>query len=150
MSIASCPKVSPGWVANRVANGCSAGPSRYRFWEVGRFWNGEPFVLVAGEPRPGGAAARAGIRSGDRIDLRDQTPAMRRVLYVGPSGAAPLNLVVRRNGRSLTIPFVGGTLWDGATIQKLLPAALLLVSGFCFLGRAILIVARRASLSEAR
>ncbi len=121
-----------------------------RFWEVGRFWNGEPFVLVAGEPRPGGAAARAGIQNGDRIDLRDQTPAMRRLLYVGPRGAAPLNLIVRRQGLPLTVTFVGGTLWDGATLQKLLTTVLPMISGFCLLGCALLIVARRAALSEAR
>lgn len=121
-----------------------------RFWEVGRFWNGEPFVLVMGEPRPGSATARAGIRSGDRVDLRDQTPAMRRVLYVGPSGAAPLNLVIRRNGSPVTIPFVGGTVWDGATTQKLLGVLVPIVGGFCFLGCAVLIVLRRASLAEAR
>jgi hypothetical protein len=121
-----------------------------RFWEVGRFWNGEPFVLVAGEPRPGGAAARAGIRNGDRIDLRDQTPAMRRTLYVGPRGAAPMDLIVRRDGRPIELSFVGGTVWDGATLTKMLASIVSLVGGFCFLGCALLIIARRASLVEAR
>jgi hypothetical protein len=121
-----------------------------RFWEVGRFWNGEPFVLVAGEPRPGGAAARAGIRISDRIDLRDQTPAMRRMLYVGPRGAASTDLIVRREGRPIKLPFVGGTVWDGATLTKMLTIVVALVGGICFLGCALLIIARRASLVEAR
>src|SRR5262249_45560004 len=67
-----------------------------------------------------------------------------------PRGAAPMDLIVRRDGRPSRISYAGGTVWDGATLTKMLASVVSLVGGFSFFGCALLIIARPASLVEAR
>ncbi|HKE36279.1 MAG TPA: hypothetical protein VKB39_02545 [Candidatus Baltobacteraceae bacterium] len=134
------------FVAGEIANTFN-GHSRY--WDFGRYSNGEPFVLVAGEPRSGGAAAEAGIRRDDRFDLREQTFATRWAENAGPS-SEPLTLIVRRGERVISIRFLGSTVWDGAIIPKMLYRLVPAIAGLWFLGCALLITTRRASQAEGR
>lgn len=121
-----------------------------RFWDVTRRWDGEPFVLVLRQPRAGGAAERAGLQKGDRFDIREQSAAMRIANVVGPRGTTPMTLIVRRGGRTISIPFVGSTVWGGASTVKLLYREIPAITGLFFLGCALLIVTRRASQAEGR
>lgn len=134
------------FVASEIANTFN-GHSRY--WDFGRYSSGAPFVLVAGEPRSGGAAARAGIQRGDRLDLREQPSATRWAETAGPS-SEPLMLIVRRDGRVLSIRFLGSTVWDGAVIPKILYRLVPAIAGLWFVGCALLIATRRASQVEGR
>lgn len=133
-----------------VAEQVSTFNGESRFWDVGRTWSGEPFVLTLGQPRAGGAAERAGIQKGDRLDIREQSRAMRISNVVGPRGTTPMMLIVRRGGRTIPIPFVGSTVWDGAPVVKLLYREIPAITGLFFLGCALLIATRRASQTEGR
>jgi len=57
-----------------------------------------PYVLDVASVTPGGAAARAGVRGGDRIDLRALSGDDRVLLVVAPVAGRRIDLQLRRNG----------------------------------------------------
>jgi hypothetical protein len=82
------------------------------------FWNSvdaptrQPFVLVFRQPVPGGATARAGIRDGDTLDLREQSLEGRvQPLYL-PSAAGPLSLLIHRGARTFSVRMLADSVWE--------------------------------------
>ncbi len=105
---------------------------------------GTPFVVDVASLAPGGPAARAGVRAGDRIDVRTLPFADRVLLVAAPVADRPLHVVVERRGRTLSLDVVPVSMplrWDG-WIGYLI---LVWIAAF-----AALIAWRRPGLPEAR
>ena len=45
----------------------------YGFWDDTFASTSQPYVVSIFQPRPGGATDQAGLRDGDRVDLREQS-----------------------------------------------------------------------------
>ena len=88
-------------------------------------WNGAvsrtlqpagPFVVEVVSVAASGPAARAGLRAGDRIDLRAIPFEDRVFLIAAPVAHHPIPLIVERNGdvrRIVIVPEPRPTTWDG-------------------------------------
>ncbi len=118
------------------------------------FWTGEPgwtlepagtpFVVDVASLTRNGPAARAGVRAGDRIDLRSLSFADRVLLVAAPVARRPLHVVVERQRRTFAVDVVPVSMplrWDG-WIGYLI---LVWIAAF-----AALIAWRRPGLPEAR
>lgn len=116
-------------------------------------WNGDPgwalqpagpFVVEVGAVAPRGAAAHAGVLTGDGIDLRRQPFDVRVLAVIGPPAGRPLPVLVERGGRAVPVTIVPGHAamrWD-AWLGYLI---LLWMAAF-----AGVMAWRRAALREAR
>lgn len=95
------------------------GRAWYGFWDANVAPSDLPYVIKIKGPRTGGASERAGLRDGDRIDLREQNLQARiAALYQLPA-TQPTSLIVRRGGATLPITVMGSTAWEGAPLWKL-------------------------------
>ena len=109
---------APPWLGSVGAN---SGPSS------------KPFNLAVTSVKPGGPAARAGLRRGDLIDIRANTLAERYSLFQAPLNGRPLTLLVQRGSlqEKLTVvpqaPQLTWVFWPGtfAALWLLLFAALI-------------------------
>src|SRR6516165_5093537 len=63
------------------------------WWDAGEGPSGQAYVYGLYDPVPGGAAARAGVHDGDRIDLREQTFEARVRWLAEPLAGEPLRLI---------------------------------------------------------
>jgi hypothetical protein len=117
-------------------------------WPGDPGWTLEPtphaFVVGVASLTPNGPAARAGVRAGDRIDVRALAASDRILLVMVPVAGRPLHVALERGGRVLAVDVVpqGMSLrWDGWT-------------GYLVLGWiaafAALIAWRRPGMPEAR
>jgi GAF domain len=121
----------------------------YGFWDT-NVPTASPYVSVIAKPVPGGAAARAGLREGDRLDLRDQNEAARIAVLFQLMATQRTHLVVERGARTLPIAVIGSTVWDGAPVWKIATMALVTVASVFFIACALLIALRRSARSDAR
>ncbi|MFY9664226.1 MAG: hypothetical protein WAK19_07210 [Candidatus Cybelea sp.] len=109
-----------------------------------------PFTLAAIDVIPNGAAARAGIRVGDRFDLRRQSLDGRVGLLWQPVANRPVAYVVQRDGASLTAVVTASSMWDQNAWLKI-PFSLIEGTSLLFLmGCALLIALRRSTSFNAR
>ncbi|HEY1975643.1 MAG TPA: GAF domain-containing protein [Candidatus Baltobacteraceae bacterium] len=122
----------------------------YGYWDANVAMTEQPFTVSVVEPVPGGAADRAGLRNGDRIDLRLQSLEGRTRISTQPVGAQPTLLIVTRGARTFAARVAGSTLWDGQTAWKTLNATLGSIGGFWFLACAFLIATRPQVSRDAR
>jgi hypothetical protein len=106
-------------------------------------------VLTAGPPAPGGSAARAGIREGDRFDLREQTLQARTAL-MGRVPAWPVTLMVHRGTAAFSTSITANTVREGVQFLDALPQLLILVASCGYLACALLIILRRAWARDGR
>jgi hypothetical protein len=127
-------------------------PPWYGWWEgVGvTSPTTQPYTSAFGSPVPGGTIARAGIRGGDWIDLRQQSPDARFGLSAQPMAKRPLTLVIHRGARTFAIRVLPSTLWEGAVRFKLWTLIPGWIASTLLLGCAFLIAIRRASTTEGR
>lgn len=126
------------------------GPPWWGWFDVFRVPSGQPYVLVSLQPRSGGATDRAGIKAGDRFDVREQDLSARIALFTQPVPTKPIMLVVRRGAGTFRTRLVGSTTWDGAVPWKFTVNILPLISSIWFVGCALLITTRRSSSPIAR
>jgi hypothetical protein len=124
------------------------GRSQYGYWDAVTVPAGQPFVAEIVHPIAGGSAARAGVREGDRIDLRDLGVYDRVALLFQPVTSVPVSLVVRRAREKLAIPVVADTVYDGNVLLKLAVAIPNDVAEWWILGCALLLALRRWQTRE--
>lgn len=140
------------WAAAALANyaGFCGNPPWWGWWDVDYVPTAQPYILKFDPPQPGGAAARAGIRGGDRLDLREQSLPVRVRLYSQPVADAPIALVLHRGTQRFTVRVIASTSAQGNVALKAWTLGLGIVSSAWFIGCALLIALRRASRTEAR
>jgi hypothetical protein len=121
----------------------------YGFWDT-NVPTASPYISVIAKPVVGGAAALAGLREGDRIDLREQNEAARIAVLFQLMATQPTRLVVERGVTKLAIEVTGSTIWDGAPIWKLATMGLVTIASVFFIACALLIALRRSVRRDAR
>jgi hypothetical protein len=125
------------------------GPPWFGWWDAIVVRTADPFVVGIADPHPGGASAAAGLRDGDRLDLRELgIDARTRVMWQLPA-TEPTRLTVHRDHQALTVNVTGGTIWDGSATRRI-THVLLAIPGAFFLGCALLIIRRRSQTYEGR
>lgn len=87
----------------------------YGIWGIYNFPTGQPYVERFDPPQPGLAAARAGIRAGDWMDLRDQNLTVRIGMFAQPMAMQPIPLVVHRGARRFMTSLIPTTMWEDRT-----------------------------------
>lgn len=122
----------------------------FGFWDANAATSGKPYTIAIAQPRPDGASASAGLRDGDLIDLRDQSLSSRVAVAYQPMATQFTPLRVRRNSSLVTVSVKGSTSWEGAPAWKLPTQISRPLSGFWFVGCAVLIALRRRSDRDAR
>ena len=140
------------WAVAALANyvGFAGNPPWWGWWDVDYFPSAQPYVVKFDPPQPGGAAARAGIRGGDWLDLREQSLSVRVRLYAQPVAGTPIALVLHRGTQRLTVRVIASSSAQGNVALKAWSLGLGILSSAWFIGCALLIALRRAGLSEAR
>jgi hypothetical protein len=120
------------------------------------FWNsligptGQPYIMYVADATPGGATWRAGLRDGDRIDLRRQEPEARVAVIFQLLASQTTTLHVQRGSRRFDAHVLGGSVFEGDLLYNI-PAELLAGVGFfLLLGCAWLVALRRWPVTEAR
>lgn len=121
------------------------GRAWYGFWDANVAPTNVPYVIRLKAPRAGGASDRAGLREGDRIDLRRQSLQARVAVLYQLLATQPTTLTVYRAGSSRAVAVTGSTVWDDAPLWKL-PALLFpLFAALWFTACAFVIALRRSS-----
>lgn len=140
------------WAVANFANyaGIAGHAPWWGWWDVDYFPTAQPYIVKFDPPQPDGAAARAGIRGGDWLDLREQSLAARVRLYAQPVAGAPIALVLHRGMRQFAVRVIPSTSAEGNVALKAWSLGLGLLSSAWFIACALLIALRRAALSEAR
>jgi hypothetical protein len=110
----------------------------------------QPFVVQIVGTTNDGATARAGIRDGDRIDLRDLNRYARGALLVRSRTTKTTNLVIRRDGRIFTTQLHASTIYQGNEAVNLPEVVLLFLACYLAFGCACVIAARRSQMREGR
>ncbi|HVA33957.1 MAG TPA: GAF domain-containing protein [Candidatus Baltobacteraceae bacterium] len=122
----------------------------YGWWDSTSAVTAQPYVLAIIGVRPGGATAKAGLRDGDTLDLREQSLDARMARVFQPSAAAPTELVLRRDGRRFTASVLGSSTFEGETAFKVPAKVFGIVAGAWFVLCATLITLRRSQDRDAR
>lgn len=138
------------WIAAAALSNFGARAFAYGWYDVDTFATTQPYVIRFDAPQPDGAGARAGIRAGDFLDLREQPADVRWWLAFQPIAGHAISLQIRRGASSLSSVIVPSTVWDGDWRLKILTALVEMFSSAWFVGCATILVLRRAALREAR
>src|SRR5580692_11596847 len=120
----------------------------FGYWDAVTAQTGQPYIVEIAQPTAGGAAARAGLQDGDRIDLRDVDAAARVALLYQPTAVRPVRLVVQRAGKTFAVKFVGSSQYETNMTVKVIVNVIALMPGFLALCCAWLIALRRSQTSE--
>src|SRR5262249_28905530 len=122
----------------------------FGYWDGITSMTDRAYVLAVVDPAPNGAMSKAGLRDGDRIDLREQSLPTRVAIAFQPMATEPVDLVVRRDGRTIVANAVGSTVWEGNARSKVFAQVLTLFEWSLFLVCAGLVTMRRWWVVEAR
>jgi hypothetical protein len=142
--------VGAAWLVAAAIDSFSARGFAYGWYDADTFATGQPYTARFDAPQPDGAAARAGIRAGDLLDLREQPADVRWWLAYQPVAGRPLTLHLRRDGNPLPIVIVPSSSWGGDWRLKILTILAQMLASAWFVGCATVLVLRRAALREAR
>ena len=108
-------------------------------------------LMTVRVPRADGASARAGLKDGDVLVLREQNFATRVSLFIQPTAGVPLDLVVRRVERPpFHVRFFAGTTWESEAVWKMLLVLPGIISSLWFIACAALIAIRVSTSFDAR
>lgn len=121
----------------------ASGRAWFGFWDANAAGSGRPYVVTIAQPRPGGATAQAGLRDGDRVDLREQPLSTRIAVAYQPMSTQPTVLEVHRGSTTFNAAVTASTVWEGVPVWKLPPGISRPLASFWFAACALLIVARR-------
>jgi len=120
----------------------------FGYWDA-TFKRSGPYVATVGQPRHGGAAERAGLRLGDRIDFRELEPVTRIWVFWQPA-SRPVTFLIHRGAHTLPVTLTPSSVYEGAAALKF-PQHVLALIAFCvFLFCALLIALRRSGSFEGR
>lgn len=122
----------------------------FGFWDSVTLPTERPFIAQIARIAKGGASARAGIRNGDRIDLRSIGTFERAALLFQPVTTKPITFVVLRNGKPVTVRFFGSTQYEGNAWLKTTNSILWVLAYLWALGCAWLVGLRRWQTREGR
>jgi GAF domain-containing protein len=122
----------------------------YGYWDAVTADSGQPYVVEIAQPTPGGAAARAGLHDGDRIDLRQVDAAARVALLYQPTAVRPVRLMVQRAKKTFAVEFVGSSQYETNMTVKVIVNVVALLPYLLALCCAWLIALRRSQTSEGR
>lgn len=124
----------------------------YGYWDaVVASPPGDARLMIVRTARAGGASARAGLKDGDVLVLREQNFATRASLFIQPDAVEPFDLLVRRAGRApFHVRFLAGTTWDSESVWKVLLVLPGTISSLWFIACAALIAIRVAGSFDAR
>ncbi len=120
-----------------------AGRAWYGWWDANADTSGQRFTVAVAQPRPGGASAKAGLRDGDRIDLREQSLSTRVGVAYQPLATRPSVLKVHRGSATLALAVTPSTVWEGVPAWKFPPLISTAVASLWFVLCALLIALRR-------
>jgi hypothetical protein len=120
------------------------------YWDSLTVPTGQPFIVRIDQSVAGGATSRAGVRDGDRIDLRDLNSYERAALFFQPLTTKPVTLVIRRGDKTLAARVVPSTQYEAESFSKVVPNALLFVADLWITGCALLVGLRRWRTREGR
>ncbi|HLI96514.1 MAG TPA: hypothetical protein VKT72_10565 [Candidatus Baltobacteraceae bacterium] len=120
------------------------------YWDAQTASTGSPFVVRLTQVVPGGAADRAGLRDGDRIDVRKLDVDARAGVLFQPVATRSMTLPVMRGGNTRTVRFTPSTVYDLNSTLKIVSDALWLFALFWVLCCAWLIAVRRWQMPEAQ
>lgn len=122
----------------------------YGWWDANDIAVGQPYVVAVAQPRPGGASARAGLRDGDRIDLREQNITARIAVVYQPMATERTFLKIHRGSSALVVGVDASTVWEGEPLWKVPPTIARPLAGVWFIICAMLIALRRWWSRDAR
>lgn len=134
--------------AAAVSHG-AGGQLWFGWWDSNVLTSG-PYTVTIVEPRPGGATERAGLRAGDRLDLRDQSLASRIAIVAQPSSTEPTDVTALRGDTSSTHRLIGSTNWEGPAQWKIPVQLLSAVAFIWFAACALLLALRKATNRDAQ
>jgi len=120
------------------------------WWDAEATTTDRPFVSEWLKPEPGGAAARAGLRYGDRTDLREQSLDTRVAFVFSPMATRPVTVRVKRGARTLAVNVLPSTTLEGRSLLKVTGRFSGSLPAVWFLACATLIAKRRWWAHEAR
>jgi hypothetical protein len=103
-----------------------------------------PYVVAFSNPIEGGATARAGIRNGDELDLRQQNEASRVAVLYQLMGTQPTPLNVRRGSTTHNVAVTGTSVWETQTGLKFATMVSYTLASIWFVACALLIALRRS------
>ncbi|HET9341342.1 MAG TPA: GAF domain-containing protein [Candidatus Eremiobacteraceae bacterium] len=114
----------------------------YGFYDSGQVTTpGMAYIETIVQVQPGGATERAGLRTGDRVDLREQPFATRVYMMAQPVTTEPLKIIAIRGGKRISTTLVPSPAGDNGL--KLATIILPMVTCLWCLGCVALIAARR-------
>ncbi|MGA8533480.1 MAG: GAF domain-containing protein, partial [Candidatus Tumulicola sp.] len=122
----------------------------FGWWDAIHVVTGRPFTVGIAGLRPAGASALAGLRTGDRIDLRDQVPEARIGILYQPLATKAMRLHVTRGAQTLDIRVMPSTVWASETFLKVPLLLAEVVGSVWFFLCALLISLRRWWNHDAR
>lgn len=121
----------------------------YGWWDA-NFQPVRPYVVGLGEPVPGGAAERGGLRNGDLVDLREQSSNARFAVLYQLMATQPVTLTVERGDSKTRVDVTGSTMWEGVQLSKFAVMISTTLANVWFVGCALLIILRRFDRRDAR
>lgn len=121
----------------------------FGYWDSVTVAAGKPYLAEFVQVVPGGAVSRAGIRDGDRVDIRD-LDAYRRFGLLFQPVPKPMVLPILRGGSSFVTTVVPTTQFEISPGPKVANILVDLIGRLWLLGCALLLCVRRSDTREGR
>ena len=122
----------------------------FGYWDDVLALTNQPYVGQTTQVVAGGAAARAGIRDGDRIDLREHGLYDRTSIVFQPVTSKTATVVVQRNGKTFTANVHPSTIYQSDAAIKIPNTTLAMLAYLLALACAFVIALRRWQTREGR
>ncbi len=90
----------------------------FGYWDAGFTFSGTPYVIQVATVDPIGATERAGMRPGDRIDIRKLALDDRIAFFLQPFGPRTYTIPVERDGKAMSVRFTASTTFAGNLLAK--------------------------------
>jgi hypothetical protein len=148
--LAACALVFVVLVSSFLNNFGLGGKPWFGYWDDVVALTNQPFVGETTQVVAGGAAARAGIRDGDRIDLREHGLYDRTSIVFQPVTSKTATVIVHRAGKTFTARVQPSTIYQSDAAIKVPNTALAMLAYFLALACAFVIALRRWQTREGR
>jgi hypothetical protein len=122
----------------------------FGYWDDVMALTSQPFIEQTTQVVADGAAARAGIRDGDRIDLRDHGLYDRTSIVFQPVASKTATAIVHRGDKTFTARVHPSTIYQGDVAIKIPNTALGMLAYLLALACAFVIALRRWQTREGR